>query len=149
MRENAIKAAVSAAAAALLTYGGVLAVPLAVLLAVMVLDYLSGMAKAWIAKTLCSRTGIVGIVKKVGYLAVVAVGMTADWAIHEVLVRCGVPVTPECYVGLLVVVWLIINEVLSVVENVAAIGVPVPPFLQQIMARLKSTAEQRGEVHHE
>ena len=149
MKENAIKAAVSAAVAAVMAYCGVLVVPLMVLLGVMMLDYMSGMAKAWITKTLCSRIGIVGIIKKVGYLAVVAVGMTADWAIHEVIVRLGVDMSPGCYVGLLVVAWLIINELLSITENVAAIGVPVPRFLQKIIERLKNTTEQKGEIGNE
>ena len=149
MKENAIKAAISAAAAAVMMYCGALVVPLAVLLAVMLLDYLSGMAKAWITKTLCSRIGIVGIIKKVGYLAVVAVGMTADWAIHEVMAHFGAELSPGCYVGLLVVAWLIINELLSITENVAAIGVPVPQFLRKIIERLKNTTEQKGEIGNE
>ena len=148
MKENAIKAAISAAVAAVMAYCGVLVVPLMVLLGVMLLDYMSGMAKAWITKTLCSRIGIVGIIKKVGYLVVVAVGMAADWTIHEVVVRL-VDMSPGCYVGLLVVAWLIINELLSITENVAAIGVPVPKFLQKIIERLKNTAEQKGEIGNE
>ena len=47
MKENTIKAALAAALGALCAYGIQLLVPVLVLLVVMVLDYITGMAKAW------------------------------------------------------------------------------------------------------
>ena len=46
MKENTIKAALAAALGALCAYGIQLLVPVLVLLVVMVLDYITGMAKA-------------------------------------------------------------------------------------------------------
>ena len=45
--ENSVMAILAAAVGALCSYAAALVVPLAVLLAVMVGDYVSGMAKAW------------------------------------------------------------------------------------------------------
>ena len=73
MKENAIKAVLAAALGALASYGTQLIVPAIILVAVMVLDYITGMAKAWQAGELSSRVGIGGILKKVGYLVIVAV----------------------------------------------------------------------------
>ena len=66
--ENSVMA-ILAAVGALCSYAAALVVPLAVLLAVMVGDYVSGMAKAWSTGKLCSKTGLRGILKKLGYLA--------------------------------------------------------------------------------
>ena len=47
MKENTIKAALAAALGALCAYGVQLLVPVLVLVVVMLLDYATGMAKAW------------------------------------------------------------------------------------------------------
>lgn len=57
MKENAIKAVLAAALGALASYGTQLIVPAIILVAVMVLDYITGMAKAWQAGELSSRVG--------------------------------------------------------------------------------------------
>lgn len=61
--ENSVMAILAAAVGALCSYAAALVVPLAVLLAVMVGDYVSGMAKAWSTGKLCSKTGLRGILK--------------------------------------------------------------------------------------
>lgn len=144
MKENVIKAACSAALAGLAAYFGVLAVPLCVLLVVMALDYISGLGKAWVTRSLCSRIGLVGILKKVGYLLVAAVGMVVDYIINSVLAQVGVDIGATYFVGLLVIVWLVVNELLSIIENAAQIGVPIPAWLHTLVERLKVTTEAKG-----
>ena len=45
--------------------------------------------------------------------------------------------------------WLIINELISILENVAAIGGPVPEFLKALLGKLKTATEEKagGEKH--
>ncbi|WP_417106148.1 phage holin family protein [Hominenteromicrobium sp.] len=45
-------------------------------------------------------------------------------------------------VGAGVAIWLIINELISVMENLAAIGVPGFPRLEKILERLKNTVSK-------
>lgn len=61
--ETSVMAILAAALGALCSYASALVVPLAVLIAVMLADYASGMAKAWSAGKLCSKTGLRGILK--------------------------------------------------------------------------------------
>ena len=138
--ENSVIAILAAAGGALCSYGAKLVVPLAVLLLVMVADYVSGMAKAWSTGTLCSRIGLRGILKKLGYLVLVGVAGVVDW-----LAQTGVEVTFQFLAAAIVIVWLIINELLSILENVAAIGGPVPAFLQKLLGRLKNAVEKKAE----
>ena len=42
--------------------------------------------------------------------------------------------------------WLIINECISIIENVARMGVDIPPFLETITKRLKNVTEAKGET---
>ena len=37
----------------------------------------------------------------------------------------------------IVIIWLVINELLSILENVSAMGAPVPDFVQSLLQKLK------------
>lgn len=143
--ETSVMAILAAALGALCSYASALVVPLAVLIAVMLADYASGMAKAWSAGKLCSKTGLRGILKKLGYLVLVGVAGVVDWLVRYGLAQTGVEVTFQFLVAAMVIVWLIINELLSILENVAAIGGPVPAFLQKLLGRLKNAVEKKAE----
>ena len=138
--DNFWKAIVTAAAAALMAYFKQLVVPVAVLIAVMICDYVTGMTAAW------SRKGIQGVIKKVFYLMIVAVGMGVDYLITMLGGKLGVQLDVNFVVGLLVIVWLIINELISILENSGKIGVPMPDFLMKLLDRLKQTTEKKAEV---
>lgn len=144
--ENFWKAIVTAAAAALMAYFKQLVVPVAVLIAVMICDYVTGMTAAWMNKELSSRKGIQGVIKKVFYLMIVAVGMGVDYLITMLGGKLGVQLDVNFVVGLLVIVWLIINELISFLENSGKIGVPMPDFLMKLLDRLKQTTEKKAEV---
>ena len=108
-------------------------------------DYVSGMAKAWSTGKLCSKTGLRGILKKLGYLALVGVAGVVDWLVRYGLTQVGVEVSFRFLMAAMVIVWLIINELISILENVAALGGPVPGFLQKLLGRLKDTVEKKAE----
>ncbi|MBQ7737288.1 MAG: phage holin family protein [Oscillospiraceae bacterium] len=148
--ENGWKILIAAALAALGAYLRQLAVPLAVLLTVMVLDYISGMIAAIRTGTLDSRIGLMGILKKVSYLLIVAVGMVLDYLIQMLGGEFGVQLEGTYIVGLLVIFWLIINECISILENVDEAGGPVPPFVAAMLKRLKRHTEDiAGETEDE
>ena len=107
----------------------------------MVIDYSTGMAAAWKQADLSSKKGIIGIVKKIGYLALVCVGMLVDWIIYCGLQVVNVNIGYTFSFGVLVTIWLIINELISILENLGTIGVPLPKFLLAIIKKLKVTAE--------
>ena len=113
-----LKTAFTVVLAGLSSYFGMLTQPLLVLFFAMVLDYLTGMTKAYIFSQLSSRIGVKGI------------------DLHI-----------ELFCGLLVTVWLIINELISVLENLAAIGVPGFPRLNRLLSRLKSTVNEKEDEH--
>lgn len=143
MKENIIQTLFAAALGALAAYFNVLLIPLCVLLAVMALDYISGMAAAWNTKTLNSRVGVTGIVKKVGYIALVAVGMAVDYLIASALLNVGISLQINYCFGMIVTIWLIINELISILENLDRVGIPLPDFLVGIVKRLKNNVDNK------
>ena len=152
MKETMTKTVSALLLTPILAYFGALSFPTVILLAVIVCDYISGLTAAWTTRSLSSRTGILGIVKKVCYLLLVAVGVIIDLVLQSGLSQ----VMPSLFgdgchpVALLVMVWLIINECLSILENLSRIGIPMPGFLSQIVTKLKTTMESKAkEDFHE
>lgn len=143
MSDNALKGVSAAAIAAVGTYFRQLSFPFVLLLCVMLLDYSSGIARAWLKNELSSRIGLRGIIKKLCYLFAVAVAVTVDCTIQIAAERAAFDIGGCYFCALLVIVWLILNECISILENCDAIGVPVPAFLTSVVKRLKQNAEKK------
>lgn len=142
---KSVQAAFSTALTMLTYYLGMVAVPIVVLMIAMIIDYVTGMISAWHKAELSSKKGVFGIVKKVSYLGLVCVGMGVDWLIYSGLHSVGVDLGYTIFFGLLVTIWLVINELISILENLGSIGVPLPKFLLTIIKKLKTTTENKVE----
>lgn len=92
------------------------------LVVAIVLDYISGLIKAYNTKSLSSRIGFRGILKKVGILLIVMVGVLID----RVTINDGSLRT-------LVIYYFVANESLSVLENLAEAGLPIPKALKDAL----------------
>ena len=144
--QNFWKALISGIAAGLGAYFKELSIPVIVLTGVMAVDYVSGVAAAYINNELSSRVGMVGIVKKVGYFLLVIVGMGVDYLVVVLGAEAGLHLAGSYFFGLLVCMWLIINELLSILENAAHMGLPVPEWLKRALVRLKEHTEHSEQM---
>lgn len=141
MKDNIIQATVSVAIGALISYFNILLIPILVLIAVMLIDYITGLTSAHRNGELKSKTGLIGILKKVSYLVLVAVGGVVDYLICSGLATAGFDFDVTYCCGLIVCVWLIINELISILENLSELGTPIPKFLVNIVHRLKDSVD--------
>lgn len=144
MKEKTWHALIAVALGGLSAYMRVMFVPLVVLIAVMVIDYMSGMLKAWGNEELSSKVGLRGIVKKLCYLMLVCVAGVVDWLIYSGLRQVGITLDFGFCFGLIVTIWLIINECISILENLDALHVPMPKFLKNIVKHLKNAVEVKA-----
>ena len=113
MKQTVLKTTVAVLGAGLISYLGTLAVPMLVLLGVMLLDYITGMIKAYIRAELNSKFGIKGILKKLCYMVMVAVGAAVDYLLRGAVIGAGITLDVKLFFGMLVTVWLTINELIS------------------------------------
>lgn len=143
MKDNIIQATISVVLGALASYFNVLLIPVLVLVAVMVIDYATGMTSAYKNGQIESKVGLLGILKKVSYLVLVAVGGVVDYLICSGLATAGFDFGVTYCCGLIVCVWLIINELISILENLSELGTPIPPFLVKIVHRLKDSVDSK------
>ena len=144
-KENVLQSVITFIVAGVSAYFQIIAVPLIVLIAVMLLDYVTGMVTAYIRAELSSRKGIIGILKKLGYVALVCVGIAIDYILYSALQQLGISNEITMLFGLIVTVWLIINELISILENLSKMDVPIPAFLTKIIKKLKTTVEDKTE----
>ena len=147
MKDFAIKGFITVIFTGAALYFHQLVGPLIILAIVMIADYITGLAAAWVNSELSSRAGIVGIIKKIGYLFAVAVAIVVDYVVQTAAAGAGMEVGNFHVFGLLVTIWLILNECLSILENLSEIGVPLPAFLVAVVKKLKKSAEKTGETH--
>jgi toxin secretion/phage lysis holin len=130
---------------ALAAYFNVLLIPLVILAAVMLIDYITGMAGAAYTGKINSRVGVLGIVKKAGYLALVAVGMVVDYLISSALVAIGINLQINYCFGMIITIWLIINELISILENLGEMNIPLPGFFVKMIKSLKNKVEDKAD----
>ena len=142
--EVGMTAGVAALGAWMLARVGALLPVLLVLLAVMVLDYITGMVKAGISGTLNSTRGWQGLLKKLMYAVTVAIAMVADYLLYIGGSQIGIDMHESAYFGTLVSIWLTLNECISILEHLSEIGVPMPGFLGRILQRVQGKVDEAG-----
>ncbi|NLD95454.1 MAG: phage holin family protein [Fibrobacter sp.] len=96
------------------------------LIVLMTLDYISGVMCAIIDKKLSSAVGFKGVCKKVFILMLVGVAHIID--LHVVGTGSALRGAVICF--------YMSNEGLSLLENAAHIGLPIPDKLRDILAQL-------------
>lgn len=104
------------------------------LIVAMAIDYITGLMAAYINPTmkLNSQKGFRGICKKIVVLLLVALA-------HEIDKATGQPAIQS------LVVWFFIgNEGLSIIENAAKAGLPIP---QKLRDTLEQLTDRKGEKH--
>lgn len=143
-KQTMTKALVSAALGGAVIYFRAIAIPLVILFGAVLCDYLTGMAKAWYKSELSSDIGFKGIIKKLCYFVLVCVGSMCDWLITSGLTRIGVEIQMSYYVGVFVTIWLIINELISILENLADLDVPIPNIIKKLLKRIKKQIDDEG-----
>ena len=146
--KNFLQALFAGAVGALAAYFNVLLIPLAVLMGAMLIDYITGRAGAAYTGEINSRVGVTGIIKKAGYLALVAVGMVVDYLINSALVNIGINFRIYYCFGMIITIWLIINELISILENLGELKIPLPKFLVNTIKSLKGRVEDAADGKH-
>lgn len=105
---------------------GGLDIALKTLLIFILLDYVTGLCKAIVNKKVNSIIGIKGIIKKIGYLVVVALSVQLD----NITGGTGALRT-------LVIYFFVANEGISILENWGSIGLPLPKKIMETLEQLK------------
>ena len=100
------------------------------LLIVMVVDYLTGIASALYNKKINSKVGFKGIIKKFSYLCVVALSVVIDNLTGQ-----------NGLVRTVVIYFFVANDGISIIENMAEMGIKLPKKLLESLEQIKKKGE--------
>jgi len=106
---------------------------LSILLAFVIIDYITGLIAAGVEGKLSSQVGWRGIAKKVAVFIIVAVAHLVDVALggHTNMFREAA------------IFFYLANELLSIIENAGRIGIPVPRILIHAVEALKGKTTKK------
>lgn len=120
------------------------------LVCVMTLDYITGLICAVVGKSpntpsgkLSSSTAFLGLLKKAVILLVVALASLLDATVSSGTGTAFVAVSGATSL------WFIASEGVSIVENAASIGVPIPSVLRHALEIMKDEADNSDEGEEE
>lgn len=114
----------------------------------MVLDYITGSAAALKAGQWSSAVAREGLWHKLGSVVAVLVAAILDGVVRLVLEHVPMlelPFDYTVFVSVLVLVWYIITELGSIVENAANLGAPMPPWLAKMLQALGESVDKAGD----
>lgn len=121
---------------------GAMAIPVYIMIAMSLTDYVTGLIAApRRGQIIDSKIALYGVIKKVAIWLLVYVGWIIDILLDYMIKQFGVGIQINFLVAAIVAVWLSINEIISVLENINDIGAPVPKFMADIMKYLKTEVE--------
>lgn len=96
------------------------------------LDYITGVLKAFVTKKVDSKIGVIGIVKKFGYLTIASLSVILDNITGA-----------EGSLRSIVLYSFIINDMISVVENCGQMGVKFPNILLSSIEKLNGNKNNK------
>ena len=142
-----VKAAFVAAFSMIFGWLGILAVPVLILAGLNFTDYITGiLASKRRNELVTSDKGLWGIVKKIGMWILVGLGWAMDVLINYAGQYVGLSIKLPFVVATIVAVWLICNEIISILENLLDIGVAMPPFLIPLARMIKGQVEDKTKM---
>lgn len=129
---------------------GALAAPVILLVLSNIIDYATGLAASKYRKQqISSYKSIRGITKKICMWLLICVGAIMDQLIVYACGQVHLAVPFDFAIACVVAIWLICNEIISILENMQDIGVKLPPFLNKLMINIKSQIEEKVNVEVE
>ena len=135
----------TAALSILFSWCGAVFVPFLLLVALQVFDYITGLLAAkYRQEKISSYKGFKGIAKKICMWPLVAVGGIMDWLVTYAVNSIGLSMDVSFVVAIVVRVWLMCNEIISLLENMIDIGVKFPAFMLRFAKNVQSKVEEKG-----
>lgn len=140
---NTIKAIVTGVAAFLSALLGTLYIPVLLMILCNIIDYATGLmaAKNRPDGGISSYRSIKGIKKKVSMWLLVVVGAIMDQLLLYASQTIGIKIPVTFLIACVVAIWIICNEIISILENMVDIGIQIPSFLLPLVKNIKTQTE--------
>jgi len=144
---NRFKAAFTTIFSAITSWLGILAIPVLIMVTCNVIDYITGLvASRYRNEPINSYKSFRGIAKKICMWLLVIVGALVDQLILYAGNTVGIKLPFTFLIACVVAIWIVCNEMISILENVKDIGVKLPPFLLPLVENVKKQVEDKAKL---
>ena len=143
MKTNSVKAIFTAIGSFLSSILGILYIPVLLMVSCNIIDYITGLMAAPKRTDggISSYKSMKGIQKKITMWLLVIVGAIIDQLLAYASTTLGFTFPFTYLVACVVAIWIICNEIISILENMVDIGVNIPAFLLPLVKNIKSQTE--------
>lgn len=141
--KNRIQALVTTIMGVLSSLLGALFVPVLLLVTCNIIDYATGLMAAPYRKDgkISSYKSFRGILKKISMWVLVIVGSIMDQMVTYTASMFGWKNPVNFLIACLVAIWLVCNEIISILENVQDVGLQLPKWMLPLVKNIKSQAD--------
>lgn len=101
-----------------------------ILVALMVIDYMTGITSSFMDKSLNSKIGLRGVTKKVTIFLIILTSVIIDYHLKM-----------NNLLSTATIVFYMLNESLSILENAGKIGIPIPNKLKEALEQMREGNE--------
>ena len=144
---NTVKGIIASIMGVLNSIFGLLAIPMVLLVICNIVDYITGlMASKFRGQKIESYKGIKGIAKKIAMWLLVAVGAIMDVLLEYSVAQLGFVCPFSFMIAAVVALWIICNELISILENLKDMEAPIPDFMMKLTKNIKSQIETKADV---
>lgn len=151
MKENIVKAFITAAGSLLSSILGILYIPVLLMVACNIIDYVTGLLAVPSRKNggISSYRSMRGIKKKVTMWLLVVVGAIIDQLLIYASETLGFALPFTFLIACIVAIWIICNELISILENMVDIGVNIPAFLLPLVKHIRTQVDDMTGINKE
>ena len=122
---------------------GILYIPVLLMVACNIIDYITGLMAAPNRKDgINSYKSMRGICKKVTMWLLVVVGAIIDQLLKYASATLGIAPPFTFLIACIVAIWIICNELISILENMVDIGVNIPAFLLPLVKHIRTQVDE-------
>lgn len=148
--DKEVKAVITVVFATLSSLLGILAMPVLLMVASNIVDYVTGlMAARYRGQDIKSYKAFHGVAKKISMWLLVIVGALMDALLSFAAEQVGIKLPMDCLVACVVCVWIICTELISILENIRDIGGPVPSWMEPIAESIRDQIDEKAKLDKE
>lgn len=119
---------------------------IALVMAAIVLDYVTGLLAGRATEGLNSRKASKGLYKKMGFLSLLVLGFFMDVAFNYFIASgFNFEMPFNLPIGLIVSAWIVVTEAISICENIQRLGVDIPSWLLKLLKKSNENIDRKDD----
>ncbi len=126
-----------------ISYYNSISLPILLLCLSCILDIITGVLKSLYIKNKFTLSKLFwGFIRKLCMLILIFIGISLDVIISYTVENFNITFPTHNLFGGLIGIWLVLDELLSVLRNLVVLEIPMPNFLISVIKKLKNTIDK-------